>query len=241
VDLLAIVTSLNQDLNLRRIERFVTLARGEGIRPLIVLTKGDLSKDPAGEAESVARDLRDVPVLALSALQGWGFPALHTHLRARETTAMVGMSGVGKSSLLNALLGEDVQATAEVRAGDARGRHTTSHRELFVLESGALLVDTPGLRGPGMPSASGVEETFADIERLAQRCRFRDCRHDGEPGCAVEAAIASGELDPARLAHMRKLEREGLTAQERRERDRSFHRRHRKEITARARRRSEPE
>jgi ribosome biogenesis GTPase len=147
------------------------------------------------------------------------------------------MSGVGKSTLVNLLLGEERQRTLEVRERDARGRHATTHRELFALEDGVLLIDTPGLRLPRMASATGVEDAFADVAAAAERCRFRDCGHGGEPGCGVAAAIAAGELAPERLAAMRKLEREGLTAAERRERARAFHKRPRQEIRARTRHR----
>lgn len=237
VDLLAVVTSLNEDFSLRRVERFVAMARGSGIDPLVVLSKGDLSDDPAGAAEELAGQLEDVPVLVISTLQGWGLPALCARLEPGTTTALIGMSGVGKSTLLNALIGEERQKTLEIREDDARGRHATSHRELFMLDNGAAVIDTPGVRSPGMASAAGVDETFADIDELAQACRFRDCLHESEPGCAVTAAIESGDLDPARLKHMRKLEREGLSAQERREQQREFHRKTRKVIAERTRRR----
>ena len=233
-DLCVAVTSLNQDLNLRRAERFLALARAGGIDALVVLSKGDLARDPAGEAARVQQRLA-CEVIALSAQDGWGVAALRARLHPRTTTVLVGTSGAGKSTLVNLLLGEERQRTLEVRAGDDRGRHATTHRELFVLKDGALLVDTPGVRAPGMASTDGLDETFADIARLARSCRFADCRHDDEPGCAVRAAIEAGELDSDRLRSLRKLEREGLSAQERREQARDFHRRYRREIRARSR------
>ena len=175
--------------------------------------------------------------IVISARDGWGVSALRARLRPGRTHALVGMSGVGKSTLVNLLLGEERQRTLEVRASDARGRHATTHRELFALDDGALLIDTPGLRLPRMASAAGVEDSFADVVAAAADCRFRDCSHGGEPGCGVAAAIETGELAPERLAAMRKLEREGLTAAERRQRSKAFHKRHRKEIRARTRHR----
>ena len=209
-DLALAVTSLNADLNVRRIERLTALARAGGVEPLVVLNKGDLSPDPLAEAERM-RDRVGGDVIVLSAQDGWGVSALRARLQPRRTAVLLGMSGVGKSTLVNLLLGEEVQRTLTVRASDDRGRHATTHRELFVLDDGALLIDTPGVRRPGLADAAGVTETFADIAELAQACRFADCRHDTEPGCAVRDAV-----DPDRLASMRKLEQEGATAAERR-------------------------
>jgi ribosome biogenesis GTPase / thiamine phosphate phosphatase len=235
-DLCLVTTSLDLDLNLRRLERFVALARGGGVDVLLVCTKGDLSRDPVGQAADVSAAV-GAEAIVLSALDGWGVNPLRARLEPRRTAALVGMSGVGKSTLVNLLLGEERQRTLAVRESDARGRHATTHRELFVLDDGALLIDTPGLRLPRMASTEGVGDAFADVTAAAEDCRFRDCRHDGEPGCGVAAAIAAGELDTKRLAAMRKLEREGRTAAERRERAREFARRHRKEIRARTRHR----
>jgi len=236
VDLCLVTTSLDMDLNLRRLERFVALARGGGVGVLIVCTKGDLARDPIAESAAVAT-ATGAETIVLSAGDGWGVGALRARLAPGRTHALVGMSGVGKSTLVNVLLGEERQRTLAVRESDARGRHATTHRELFALEGGALVIDTPGLRLPRMATAAGVQDAFADVAAAASGCRFGDCAHDGEPGCGVAAAIAAGELAPDRLAAMRKLEREGMSAAERRERSRAFHRRHRKEIRARTRHR----
>jgi ribosome biogenesis GTPase len=236
VDLCLVVTSLNQDLNLRRLERFVAIARAGGVPALVVCTKGDLVADPIAQAADVAAQV-GVEALVLSAYDGWGVAALRARLEPGATSALVGMSGVGKSTLVNLLLGEERQRTLEVREKDARGRHATTHRELFALDGGALLIDTPGLRLPRMASAAGVEDAFGDVTAAAGECRFADCRHDGEPACGVRAAIDAGELAPERLAAMRKLEREGMTAAQRRAKERDFGRRYRKEIRARTRHR----
>jgi ribosome biogenesis GTPase len=236
VDLCLVTTSLDMDLNLRRLERFVALARAGGVEVLVVCTKGDLARDPVAEAAAVS-SATGAETIVLSARDGWGVNGLRARLEPGRTHALVGMSGVGKSTLVNLLLGEERQRTLEVRESDARGRHATTHRELFALEDGALLIDTPGLRLPRMASTAGVEDAFADVAAAAAGCRFAHCAHAGEPGCGVAAAIEAGELAPSRLAAMRKLEREGMSAAERRERGREFNRRHRKEIRARTRHR----
>jgi ribosome biogenesis GTPase / thiamine phosphate phosphatase len=213
-DLGIVVTSANRDLSDRRTERLAALVRDGIDDVLVVLSKGDLSSDPVADAERIEQSAQ-APVVVLSAEQGWGMEAFKAHLAPRRTAVMLGSSGVGKSTLVNTLLGEDVQRTAEIRAYDDRGRHVTTHRELFRLPNGALLVDTPGVRRPGLDGAAGIAETFADIEELALGCRFADCRHEDEPGCAVRDAVTA-----ERLESWRKLQREGLTAAERKARGR---------------------
>jgi ribosome biogenesis GTPase / thiamine phosphate phosphatase len=208
VDTVFLVTSFGPDLNPRRVERYLTMAWESGAAPVIVLTKLDLADDPAGEAVPVEAIAYGVPVHHVSALTGAGLDTLEPYLGRGRTVALLGSSGVGKSTLVNRLAGREVLATREVR-DDGKGRHTTSHRELVPLPGGALLLDTPGMRELQLWEASdGLATTFADVEELAAECRFSDCAHETEPGCAIRAALASGELDRARWDSYRKLQRE---------------------------------
>jgi ribosome biogenesis GTPase len=173
------------------------------------LNKADECDDVGAHIVATERVAIGVPVIALSARTGLGMEALEAHLSSGKTIVLLGSSGVGKSTLVNRLLHEEKQATRPTREADSKGRHTTTARELFRLSSGALLMDTPGLREFALWNVdSGIVETFADIEELARECRFGDCRHEGEPGCAVRAAIESGSLDEARVENRKKLERE---------------------------------
>ena len=216
VDTVFIVVALTRDYNLRRAERYLALAWSSGAHPVVILNKADLADDAAGRREEVAALAAGADVHVLSALTGVGLEALAPYLVAARTVCLLGSSGVGKSTITNALLGEGRQRVRDVREDDHRGRHTTTGRELFVLPGGGLLIDTPGMRSIGLwESDDGLETTFADIDALAPSCRFRDCSHRAEPGCAVIAAIEAGDLDPERLSSQRKLERE-LRAQERR-------------------------
>jgi ribosome biogenesis GTPase len=205
VDVILIVMGLDTDYSVRRLERYLTTAWDSGASPAVVLTKLDLRRDATVvvEAESAAIG---VPVVAVSNVTGEGLDALDAMLVPRQTFVLIGSSGVGKTTLINRLLDEDRLATATVMA-DGRGRHTTRHRELFALAGGALLIDTPGLRELQLWQGD-VDEAFADVVDLAAGCRFSDCGHASEPGCAIRAAIAGGTLDPERLTAYYKLQRE---------------------------------
>ena len=209
VDTAFLVAGLDGDFNLRRLERYLAQCWESRAHPVMVLNKQDRCDDLAERIAQVERIGHGVPVLPMSAQDGSGVDAMQAFLKFGQTAVLLGSSGVGKSTLVNRLLGYDVQQTQPVREGDSRGRHTTTARELLRLPGGALLIDTPGLRELQLWDADdGIVESFADIEQLASQCRFRDCQHNNEPGCAVRAALEAGTLDEARLENRRKLERE---------------------------------
>lgn len=209
LDVVLVVDALNGETRLRRVERYLAVAWSSGATPVVVLTKADLCDDVTAVVEQVREDALGVEVLAVSSVRGQGLDAVRTLLPAGRTGAMVGPSGVGKSSLVNALAGGAIAGTGVIREGDGRGRHTTTARELHLLPGGGLLVDTPGMRELSLyDDADGVDSAYADVALLAAGCRFRDCGHRTEPGCAVAAAIGDGRLDPARYAAWRKLQAE---------------------------------
>jgi ribosome biogenesis GTPase / thiamine phosphate phosphatase len=215
VDLVAIVVPADLVLNVRRLDRLLAVAHASGARPLILLTKIDACAGPAAAIATVRAEARDVAVLPLSARTGEGLGAVEALLGPGRTLVLLGTSGAGKSTLANRLLGEELLATTEVR-GDGAGRHTTTYRQLVVLPGGGLLIDTPGVRSIGTwegEEADGdegaersEEEQFADVEALIAACRFGDCSHGPEPGCAVRAALDAGELDPERWDRYRTIE-----------------------------------
>jgi len=209
VDVALLVASMNADFNPRRLERYLASAWQSGARPVVVLTKADLTEDPDSAVTGAEGVAFGAPVLAVSVVSGEGLVALAALLIPGETSVLVGSSGVGKSTLVNAFAGEGVMTTAGIREHDAHGRHTTTHRELVRLPSGHLILDTPGMRELGLLEAEeGVSTTFEDVEALAEGCRFNDCSHKNEPGCAVREALESGVLDPGRWKSFVKLQKE---------------------------------
>jgi ribosome biogenesis GTPase len=234
LDVVFLVTGLDGNFNPRRIERALTLAWSSGASPVVVLSKADLQPEVAARVREIEALAPEVPVLALSAHTGEGLEALRAHLPAATTGALLGSSGVGKSTLVNHLLGEDLLATQAVRPEDDKGRHTTTHRELFILPHGGLLIDGPGMRELGLwgGEEEGLGQAFADVMELAAHCRFQDCAHRGEPGCAVRSAMDEGTLDGERWESFERLQHE--RAYHARQSDaaaRSEHRRHVKTLT----------
>jgi ribosome biogenesis GTPase / thiamine phosphate phosphatase len=218
VDIYCLVTSANRDLNPRRIERYLTAVWESGANPVVVLNTVDLVDDLTPLIQAIGSVALGVPIVEVSALTGVGLDMLREHVRRGTTAGFVGSSGVGKSSLINRLVGHEIQHVNDIREDDARGRHTTTRRELVLLPGGGVLVDTPGMRELGLiEDDGGIDAAFADIAQIAQACRFNDCLHESEPGCAVQAALYVGTLDANRLQSYRKLQREIAAIERRRD------------------------
>ena len=207
VDIAAICEPCHPTPTLARVERLLALAWESGARPVVILTKADLADDLESTVADVETLVLGVPLLTVVATTGEGLEAVASLTSAGETIALLGRSGAGKSTLLNALIGESVMQTSRLRA-DGRGRHTTTHRQMLPLPNGAFIIDTPGVKGVGIASPDGLEQVFADVEQLAADCKFNDCNHTVEPGCAVLEAVDDGVLLQRRLDSYRKLQRE---------------------------------
>jgi ribosome biogenesis GTPase len=205
----AVVAAVDPDPDLARVERLLSVAHQSGAAPIVVLTKTDLVRRPAALIADVSAVAPGVPVFALSATRGDGLDRLRSYVACGQTLALIGASGAGKSTLVNALAGADVMATQAIRGADGRGRHTTAYRALVPLPTGGAIVDTPGLRGVGVfDGPDGIDLAFADLDAVARDCRFADCTHEAEPGCAIVAALADGTIVPRRVANWRALRRE---------------------------------
>lgn len=214
IDTAFIMTSLNRDLNMRRLERYLAVVRQSGVDPIILLNKSDICTDVDTSINDVKSIAPDVPVYAISATEGVGMEPLSQYLQDGKTVVLLGSSGVGKSTLINALEGIERQKVCEIREDDSRGRHTTTVRELIMLESGGIIIDNPGMRELQLwEAAEGLQNTFRDIEELASQCKFSDCQHDTEPGCMIKRAIKKGTLSQVRFESYVKLQRELLAVE----------------------------
>lgn len=214
IDTAFIMTSLNRDLNMRRLERYLAVVRQSGIGPIIVLNKSDICTDVDTRINDVKAIAPDVPVHAISATEGIGMEPLSLYLQDGQTVVLLGSSGVGKSTLINALDGIERQKVCEIRENDSRGRHTTTVRELIMLESGGIIIDNPGMRELQLwDAAEGLQNTFRDVDELASQCKFSDCQHDTEPGCMIKKAIKEGTLSQIRFESYVKLQRELLAVE----------------------------
>jgi ribosome biogenesis GTPase len=215
VDQVFIVCGLDADFNVHRIERYLARVWSSGAAPAVVLNKADLGHDVPGAIRELERHAMGVPIFVTRATAADGVPALAATIEPGSTAAFVGSSGAGKSTIINALVGGEVMATGKTRETDGRGCHTTSHRQLVLLPQGGLLLDTPGMRELQLLDEEGLDRVFDDIEALASHCRFRDCGHEREPGCAVREAARTGELDAGRLDHYHQLQREARASERR--------------------------
>lgn len=227
IDTVFVVSSMNQDFNLNRIERYLALANEAGVEPVIVLSKADCCDNPEDYAQQVQRLDALLSVITVNSLDANSVSKLKLWCCSAKTVALLGSSGVGKSTLINTLLGKTIQRTHTIRADDAKGRHTTTGRSLHLLPTGGLLLDTPGMRELQLADCDhGLELTFADVGEYASQCKFTDCQHQTEPGCAVQAAIKTGKLDQRRLSSYLKLLREQTfnqaTLAEKRAKDRNL-------------------
>ncbi|HET9371523.1 MAG TPA: ribosome small subunit-dependent GTPase A [Vicinamibacterales bacterium] len=217
IDVVWLVFGLDAAVNARAIERYLVVAERSGARPVVVLNKSDLVDDVGAAVAEATLAAGAAPVVAVSTKTGFGLDRLERDLRPGMTLALLGPSGAGKSSIVNQLIGREALLTGDVRDWDRRGRHTSVHRQLMMRESGGLIIDTPGMREVALWETAPVVDSFADIAALADACRFRDCRHDREPGCAVKAAVESGQLDAERHASFLKLQSEQQELADRRD------------------------
>ena len=214
-DYVFILQSINHDFNPKRLERYLTLAWQSGATPVILLTKADLTEDYWDYLTEVERVASGVNTHVVSAKTGQGLPRLNAYLQPGKTVVFLGSSGVGKSSLVNALAGKQIMAVSEIREDDSKGRHTTTHRQLLMLPNGTMVIDTPGMRELGMWEVDqGLGDAFTDVEKFMGKCRFSDCRHQREPGCAIRAALEAGELDSGRWESYKKLKEEAVDREE---------------------------